>query len=82
MQTVENIDLTPHDGKPLLGAGIRVLVACEYSGEVREAFAMLGFDAWSCDILPTEREGKHLQCDVRDILFDGWDLKYLLYLCA
>lgn len=58
----------------MLGAGIRVLVACEYSGEVREAFAMLGFDAWSCDILPTEREGKHMQCDVRDIICEGWDL--------
>lgn len=58
----------------LLGAGGKVLVACEYSGVVRDAFAALGFDAWSCDILPTEKPGNHLQCDVMEILNDGWDL--------
>lgn len=53
---------------------MRVLVACEYSGTVRDAFAALGHDAWSCDLLPTERPGQHYQGDVRDILGDGWDL--------
>jgi hypothetical protein len=53
---------------------IRVLVACEYSGTVRDAFAKLGFDAWSCDLLPTDREGNHFQCDVREIIDQNWDL--------
>jgi site-specific DNA-cytosine methylase len=52
----------------------RVLVACEYSGSVRDAFAALGWDAWSCDILPSEKPGNHYQGDVRDILGDGWDI--------
>lgn len=58
----------------LLGAGFRVLVACEYSGTVRDAFASFGFDAWSCDMLETEKPGNHYKGDVRDILKDGWDL--------
>ncbi len=53
---------------------IRVLVACEFSGIVREAFAKRGFDAWSCDLLPTEIPGQHIQGDVLKILNDGWDL--------
>lgn len=54
---------------------MRVLVACEFSGVVRRAFANRGHDAWSCDLLPAEdRANKHLQCDVRDVLGDGWDL--------
>lgn len=53
---------------------MRVLVACEYSGTVREAFAARGHDAWSCDILPTDVPGNHYQGDVTDILGDGWDL--------
>jgi len=54
---------------------IRILVACEFSGVVREAFRKRGFDAWSCDLLPAEDESPyHYQCDVRDILNDGWDL--------
>ena len=53
---------------------MRVLIACEYSGRVRDAFAKLGHDAWSCDILPTETEGKHYEGSVLDILNDGWDL--------
>jgi hypothetical protein len=52
----------------------RVLVACEFSGIVRDAFTRLGADATSCDLLPSEKPGKHYQCDVRDILSDGWDL--------
>lgn len=53
---------------------MRVLVACEFSGTVREAFRARGHEAWSCDLLPTEMPGPHIQGDVRDILGDGWDL--------
>lgn len=53
---------------------MRVLVACEYSGKVRDAFRAKGHDAMSCDILPTDVEGPHYQGDVRDIINDGWDL--------
>jgi len=53
---------------------MRVLVACEFSGTVRDAFAARGHDAWSCDLLPTERPGKHIQGDVLEILGEGWDL--------
>lgn len=54
---------------------MRVLVACEFSGVVRRAFAALGHDAWSCDLLPAEdRSNKHIVGDARDILDDGWDL--------
>ena len=53
---------------------MRVLVACEFSGAVRDAFIRAGHDAMSCDLLPTEAPGPHYQGDVRDILGDGWDL--------
>lgn len=53
---------------------MRVLVACEFSGIVRDAFAERGCEAWSCDRLPTEREGNHYQGDVRDVLYDGGGL--------
>lgn len=53
---------------------LRVLVACEFSGTVRDAFRARGHDAWSCDLLETEKPGQHLQCDVRDVLGDGWDV--------
>lgn len=53
---------------------MKVLIACEYSGTVRDSFLSLGHDATSCDILPTESPGPHYQGDVRDILGDGWDL--------
>lgn len=53
---------------------MRVLIACEYSGRVRDAFTKLGHDAWSCDIIPTETEGNHYEGSVLDILNDGWDL--------
>ena len=53
---------------------MRVLVACEFSGVVRDAFAALGHDAWSCDLLESERGGKHVMGDVHDMLRDGWDL--------
>lgn len=51
-----------------------VLVACESSGRVRDEFKALGHNAWSCDIKPSERRGKHFQCDVRDVIHRGWDL--------
>ena len=53
---------------------MRVLVACEYSGTVRDAFAKLGHDAWSCDILPTDSPGQHYQCDIMEVMGKGWDL--------
>lgn len=54
---------------------MRVLVACEYSGRVRQAFRTRGYDAWSCDLLPAEDDSPfHLQRDVMEILDDGWDL--------
>lgn len=53
---------------------MKVLIACEFSGIVREAFKAKGHDAWSCDLLPTEIPGQHIQGDVLEILDDGWDL--------
>lgn len=53
---------------------MRVLVACEYSGRVRDAFTAKGHYALSCDLLPTDAPGNHYQGDVRDVLYDGWDL--------
>ena len=53
---------------------MRVLIACEFSGRVRDAFLRLGHDAVSCDLLPTEVPGPHVQGDALDILEDGWDL--------
>lgn len=53
---------------------MKVLIACEYSGIVRDAFIERGYDAMSCDLLPTERPGPHYQGDVFDIIGDGWDL--------
>jgi hypothetical protein len=53
---------------------LKVLVACEYSGTVRDAFIRCGHDAMSCDLLDTEKMGPHYVGDVRDVLYDGWDL--------
>jgi len=53
---------------------MKVLVACEYSGIVRDAFTSKGHDAWSCDILPTESPGNHFQGDILEHLNKGWDL--------
>jgi len=53
---------------------VKVLVACEYSGRVRDAFLRRGHDAMSCDLLPTEVPGPHYQGPVEDVLADGWDL--------
>jgi site-specific DNA-cytosine methylase len=59
---------------PLPDRAMRVLIACEFSGTVRNAFAARGHDAWSCDLLPTKKPGQHIQGDVRDVLGHGWDL--------
>ena len=65
---------------------MRVLVACEYSGAVRDAFAREGHDAMSCDLLPTDAPGQHYQGNVMDIIGDGWDLLIAhppcTYLCS
>ena len=53
---------------------MKVLVACEYSGRVRDAFLKRGHDAMSCDLLPTEVLGPHYQGPIEDVLSDGWDL--------
>ena len=54
---------------------MRVLIACEFSGTVRRAFTALGYDAWSCDLLPAEDgSNHHITGDVRKVLGDGWDM--------
>ncbi len=53
---------------------MKVLIACEYSGAVRDAFIAKGHEALSCDLLPTDAPGPHYEGDVRDIMNDGWDL--------
>jgi len=53
---------------------MKILIACEFSGIVREAFRLRGHDAWSCDLLPTEIPGQHIQDDVLKHLDDGWDM--------
>src|SRR3990167_9482501 len=78
-------------GKAAQGDKMRVLIACEMSGIVRDAFIAAGHDAMSCDLLPTERPGPHYQGDVRDVLSVGpmtlpWDLMIAhpdcTYLCS
>jgi hypothetical protein len=65
---------------------MRILVACEYSGVVRDAFIARGHDAVSCDLLQTEAYGPHYKGDVRDIINDGWDMMIAhppcTYLCS
>jgi hypothetical protein len=54
---------------------MRILIGCEYSGRVRQAFRALGHEAWSCDLLPSEDNSPyHQQCDVRELLGDNWDM--------
>jgi hypothetical protein len=53
---------------------MRVLIACEFSGTVRDEFLKLGHDAWSCDLLPSETDGPHYQGPVQEILDKRWDL--------
>lgn len=61
-------------------------MACEFSGTVRDAFIARGHEAVSCDLLPTERPGPHIQGDVLEVLGDGWDLMVAhppcTYLCS
>lgn len=65
---------------------MKVLVACEYSGRVRDAFIAHGHDAMSCDLLPTDAPGPHWQGDVRDVLAHPWDMVIAFpdctYLCG
>jgi hypothetical protein len=65
---------------------LKILIACEYSGVVRDSFLARGHDAISCDLLPTDVPGPHYQGDVRDILDDNWDLLIAFptctYLCS
>lgn len=65
---------------------MRVLVACEYSGAVRDAFIRRGHEAVSCDLLPTDVPGPHYEGDVKDIIAQGWDLMIAhppcTYLCS
>jgi len=66
---------------------MRVLVACEYSGRVRDAFLKKGHDAWSCDLLPSDsQKGNHYQGDIKNLLKDWWDLMIAFppctYLCS
>lgn len=58
----------------MVGPGMRVLIACEYSGRVRDAFIAQGHDAMSCDLLPTDAPGPHYQGDVKAIIGNGWDM--------
>ncbi len=53
---------------------MHILIACEYSGTVRDAFIRAGHDAMSCDLLPTDVPGPHYQGDVFDIINNGWDM--------
>lgn len=65
---------------------MKILVACEYSGTVRDAFIARGHEAISCDLLPTDVEGPHYEGDLFDIINDGWDLMIAhppcTYLCS
>ena len=62
---------------------MKVLVGCEFSGIVRDAFAARGHDAWSCDLLPTEgNPARHLQCDVLEVIDQNWDLGIFHPPCA
>lgn len=54
---------------------MKILVACEYSGVVRDAFLARGHDAWSCDILPTDSNpDRHYQCDIFEVIGNGWGM--------
>lgn len=53
---------------------MKILIACEFSGIVRDAFIKKGHEAWSCDLLPTERPGPHYKQDVLEIINCGWDM--------
>jgi hypothetical protein len=65
---------------------VKILIACEASGTVRDAFRARGHNAWSCDLKPSETPGQHLTCDVLTVLHRGWDLMIAhpdcRYLCS
>lgn len=61
---------------------MKILIGCESSGRVRDAFAALGHDVLSCDLLPSERPGNHYQGDILDILNERWDLGILFPPCT
>lgn len=61
---------------------MRVLIGCEFSGIVRDEFLKRGHDAWSCDLLPSERPGPHLQCDIFTVLDQNWDLMVFHWPCT
>ena len=61
-------------GKNIWEEEMKILVACEFSGVVREAFAARGHDAWSCDLEPTDIAGQHYQGDVLEFINEGWDM--------
>lgn len=59
---------------------MKILIGCETSGVMRRAFADRGHDVWSCDLLPSEDgSNRHIRCDIRDILSDGWDLLAVMH---
>ncbi|HEV7251403.1 MAG TPA: hypothetical protein VGN93_30880 [Shinella sp.] len=59
---------------------MKILIGCETSGVVRRAFAALGHDVWSCDLLPAEdATNRHIICDIRDVLGDGWDMLAVMH---
>lgn len=60
---------------------MKVLIGCERSGILRDAFLARGHNAWSCDLYPSRRPGPHLQCDVLDAIEDWWDLAILHPVC-
>jgi hypothetical protein len=61
---------------------MKILIGCEFSATVRDAFARHGHDAWSCDLLPSERNGQHLQTDIFTVLDRGWDLMIFHWPCT
>ena len=60
---------------------MKILIACEFSGIVREAFSKRGHNAWSCDLLPTDKPGQHIQADFRSVVQDSWDFIGYHYEC-
>jgi hypothetical protein len=63
-----------------MARSLKVLIGCETSGMMRRAFAALGHDVWSCDLLPAhDGSNRHIVCDVRDLLHDGWDLLAVMH---
>jgi hypothetical protein len=61
---------------------MRALIACEFSGVVRDAMRRRGVDAISCDLLPSETDGPHIVGDVFDVISDGWDLMVFFWPCT